>query len=140
MPAAIPSRRSLSAVLAGNLTTFFRVEGCMEAMFKLHLIYIYTYNISLCLFQPLDFAALCRAAVFFLQCVLLWGYDTTEKKLKREFEVFGSIKKAIDVAMSCRVNPEQFEADFIEMKEKFNFSYENEVLQFWCLEFQEVRF
>lgn len=50
--------------------------------------------------------------------------------MKREFEVFGSIKKAIDVAMSCRVNPEQFEADFIEMKEKFNFSYENEVLQF----------
>ena len=42
MPVAIPSRRSLSAVLAGSLT-FFRVEGCMEAMFKLHLIYIYIY-------------------------------------------------------------------------------------------------
>ena len=61
MPVAIPSRRSLSAVLAGNLTSFFVWKDvwrqCLNCIW-------YT---SRCLFQPLDFAALKSAAVFFFQ-------------------------------------------------------------------------
>lgn len=76
MPAAIPSRRSLSAVLAGNLTTFFRVEGCMEAMFKLHLIYIYIYIQYITLsFSAFGFCcSLSRGCFFSSMCafVRLW--------------------------------------------------------------------
>ena len=63
MPVAIPSRRSLSAVLAGNLTTFFRVEGCMEAMLELHLIYI---TLS---FSAFGFCCSKKRDLRFLQCV-----------------------------------------------------------------------
>ena len=150
MPVAIPSRRSLSAVLAGSLT-FFRVEGCMEAMFKLHLIYIYMgvsenngtpkssiligFSIinhpfwgtpivgnthiyiytSLCLFEPLDFAALKSVTCDFFNVCQSEVMIPRKRSWSVSLRSLEASRRRSMWPCHARVNPEQFEADFIEM-------------------------
>lgn len=116
---------------------FFRVEGCIEAMFKLHLIYI---TLSFSAFGSCCSISSAAAVIFFKMCAFCEVMIPRKRSWSVSLRSLEASRRRSMWPCHAGVNPEQFEADFIEMKEKFNFSYENEGPQFWCLEFQEFRF